>query len=413
MDNYDDIINLPHHVSKRHPQMSMWNRAAQFAPFAALTGHEESLKTLMTIVALLCFSLWNTVSAQELPDDGQLTIRPMLQKLGERLLKGKTGSIVAINPANGEILCLATNTPQGSDVRQAIGKPQAPGSTFKTAQALTLLSEGIVTPQTTVACVDGVTDGNIKVGCHKHRSPLALKDALAQSCNTWFLMTFASMINDDFMYETKDEAITTWRSYMQSMGLGGPMHIDIQGEQGGLLAGADYLNRRYKNGWDGKTIWWAGMGQGDVTCTPLQLCNLAVTIANRGWYFVPHIHKDTKNERYLKKRETKVKKEAYAPVIEGMRMAVVKGTATSIKTTYPICGKTGTVENPGKDHSVFIAFAPMDNPKIAVSVYVEHGGFGADMAAPMAGLIIEEYLKGELSKTSEAKAKKLSSVRTY
>ena len=368
-------------------------------------------KVLITIAALVCLPLWNTVSAQELPDDGQLTIRPMLQKLGERLLKGKTGSIVAINPANGEILCLATNTPQGSDVRQAIGKPQAPGSTFKTAQALTLLSEGTITPQTTVACVEGVTDGNIKVGCHKHRSPLALKDALAQSCNTWFLMTFASMINDDFMYETKDEAITTWRSYMQSMGLGGPMHIDIQGEQGGLLAGADYLNRRYKNGWDGKTIWWAGMGLGDVTCTPLQLCNLAVTIANRGWYFVPHIHKDTKNERYLKKRETKVKKEAYAPVIVGMRMAVEKGTATSIKTTYPICGKTGTVENPGKDHSVFIAFASMDNPKIAISVYVEHGGFGADMAAPMAGLIIEEYLKGELSKTSEAKAKKLSSVR--
>ena len=373
--------------------------------------NDMKYKTLIIIATLICLPLWNTVRAQELPTDGQLTIRPMLQKLGERLLKGKTGSIVAINPANGEILCIATNTPNGHDARQAIGKPQAPGSTFKTAQALTLLSEGIITPQTTVACVDGVTDGNIKVGCHKHRSPLALKDALAQSCNTWFLMTFASMINDDFMYETKDEAITTWRSYMQSMGLGGPMHIDIQGEQGGLLAGADYLNRRYKNGWDGKTIWWAGMGQGDVTCTPLQLCNLAVTIANRGWYFVPHIHKDTKNERYLKKRETKVKKEAYAPVIEGMRMAVEKGTATCVKTTYPICGKTGTVENPGKDHSAFIAFAPMDHPKIAVSVYVEHGGFGSDMAAPMAGLIIEEYLKGKLSKTSEAKAKKLSEVR--
>ena len=334
----------------------------------------------------------SNILAQELPTDGPLTIRPMLQQLGERLLKGKTGSIVAINPENGEIICLATNTPSGSDVRQAIGKPQAPGSTFKTAQALTLLSEGIVTPETTVECIGGITDGNIKVGCHKHRSPLALKDALAQSCNTWFLMTFASMINDDFMYESKDEAITTWRSYMQSMGLGGPMHIDIKGEQGGLLAGADYLNRRYKEGWDGKTIWWAGMGQGDVTCTPLQLCNLTVTIANRGWYYVPHIHKDTKNERYLTKRETKVR----------------KGTATSIKTTYPICGKTGTIENPGKDHSAFIAFAPMNNPKIAVCVYVEHGGFGADLAAPMAGLIIEEYLKGKLSEQSEAKAKRLS-----
>ena len=364
------------------------------------------LKIFLGAVAMMLMP--HGIGAQELPTDGDLTIRPMLQQLGERLLKGKTGSIVAINPANGEILCLATNTPNGSDVRQAIGKPQAPGSTFKTAQALTLLSEGIITPETTVECNNGITDGNIKVGCHQHKSPLALKEALAHSCNTWFLMTFASMINDDFMYETKEEAITTWRSYMQSMGLGGPMHIDIKGEQGGLLAGADYLNRRYKNGWDGKTIWWAGMGQGDVTCTPLQLCNLAVTIANRGWYYVPHIHRDTKNERYLTKRETKVKKEAYAPVVEGMRLAVEKGTATSIKTTYPICGKTGTIENPGADHSAFIAFAPMVNPKIAVSVYVEHGGFGADLAAPMAGLIIEQYLKGKLSAASETKAKRIT-----
>lgn len=366
---------------------------------------EHKYRFFLTFAMLLMTSL--SLNAQDLPTDGPLTLRPLLQQLGERLLKGKTGAIVAINPANGEILCLATNTPQGSDVRQAIGKPQAPGSTFKTAQALVMLSEGSITPETAVKCENGVTDGNIKVGCHQHRSPLKLKDALAQSCNTWFLMTFASMINDDFMYETRDEAITTWRSYMQSMGLGGPMHIDIAGEQGGLLAGADYLNRRYPKGWDGKTIWWAGMGQGDVTLTPLQLCNLAVTIANRGWFYVPHIHKDTKNQRYLTRRQTKVVPEAYAPVVEGMRLAVEKGTATGIRTTYPICGKTGTVENPGADHSVFIAFAPMNDPKIAVSVYVEHGGFGADLAAPMAALIIEQYLKGKLSTQSEARAKRL------
>ena len=366
---------------------------------------EHKYRFFLIFAMLLMTSL--SLNAQDLPTDGPLTLRPLLQQLGERLLKGKTGAIVAINPANGEILCLATNTPQGSDVRQAIGKPQAPGSTFKTAQALVMLSEGSITPETAVKCENGVTDGNIKVGCHQHRSPLKLKDALAQSCNTWFLMTFASMINDDFMYETRDEAITTWRSYMQSMGLGGPMHIDIAGEQGGLLAGADYLNRRYPKGWDGKTIWWAGMGQGDVTLTPLQLCNLAVTIANRGWFYVPHIHKDTKNQRYLTRRQTKVVPEAYAPVVEGMRLAVEKGTAAGIRTTYPICGKTGTVENPGADHSAFIAFAPMNEPKIAVSVYVEHGGFGADLAAPMAALIIEQYLKGKLSTQSEARAKRL------
>ncbi len=350
--------------------------------------------------------------AQSLPADGPLTLRPQLQQLGERLLQGKTGSVVAINPKNGELLCLATNTPQGSDVRQAIGRPQAPGSTFKTAQALVLLSEGSVGLQTAVECNEGITDGSIRVGCHKHRSPLTLVDALAQSCNTWFLMTFASMINDDFMYDSRDEAITTWRSYMQSMGLGGPMHIDISGEQGGLLAGVDYLNRRYKDGWDGKTIWWAGMGQGDVTCTPLQLCNLAVTIANRGWYYVPHIHKNTQQQRYLTRRTTKVKPDAYGPVIEGMHRAVEHGTAYAIKTSYPICGKTGTVENSGRDHSAFIGFAPMAEPKIAVAVYVEHGGFGADLAAPMAALIMEQYLKGALSTKSEQQAGRLAAIRT-
>ena len=361
-----------------------------------------------SLTTLICLLVCLFSDGQGLPQDGPLTLRPMLQQLGERLLKGKTGAVVAINPANGEILCLATNTPQGTNVRQAIGKPQAPGSTFKTAQALTLLSEGIVTPETTVECNNGITDGSIKVGCHKHRSPLNLKDALAQSCNTWFILNFGSMINDEFVYDSKESAVTTWRSYMQSMGLGGPMHIDIKGEEGGLLAGADYLNRRYKDGWDGKTIWWAGMGQGDVTCTPLQLCNLAVTIANRGWYYIPHIHKDTKNQRYLTKRHTKVKPEAYPPVVEGMRLAVEQGTAMGIKTSYSICGKTGTVENPSEDHSVFIAFAPQNNPKIAICVYVEHGGFGADLAAPMGGLVIEQYLKGKLSENSESRAKRIA-----
>ena len=349
--------------------------------------------------------------AQGLPTDGPLTVRPMLQQLGERLLKGKQGSIVAIRPQTGEIICLATNSANGYDVNMAIGKAYPPGSTFKTAQALTLLTEGVVVPETTVECKNGFTDGNIHVGCHQHASPLALTSALAVSCNTWFITGFMAMINDTFMYENKEEAITTWNRHMRSLGMGGPLGIDIPGEKGGLLANVGYLNRRYKDGWDGKTIWWAGMGQGDVTCTPLQLCNLAVTIANRGWFYVPHIHKETTNKRYLTKRTTKVKPEAYPIVIDGMRLAVENGTASSIKTSYTICGKTGTIENPGEDHSAFIAFAPMNEPKIAISVYVEHGGFGADLAAPMASLIIEEYLKGKLSTASESKAKRIESLK--
>lgn len=359
------------------------------------------------LLALCLLAAGRKACAQELPTDGTLTLRPQLQQLGQRLLRGKTGSIVAINPENGEVLCLATNTPKGPDTRQAVGKPQAPGSTFKTAQALAMLSEGIVGEETTFACDSGFVNGNLRVRCHKHSSPLTLKEALAYSCNTWFIVHFASMINDTDMYDSKDEAITTWRSYMQSMGLGGPMHTDISGEQGGLLAGSDYLNRRYPNGWDGMTIWVTGMGQGDVTLTPLQLCNLAVTIANRGWFYVPHIHKNTKNRRYLTRRQTRVTPSAYNPVIEGMRLAVEKGTARGIKASYPICGKTGTVENAGPDHSAFIGFAPMNNAKIAISVYVEHGGFGADLAAPIAGLIMESYLKGKLSSASEAKARRI------
>jgi len=357
-----------------------------------------------------------TASAQQLPQDGPLTLRPMLQQLGQRLMKGKQGSIVAIRPSTGEIICLVTNSPKGSDVGLAIATAYAPGSTFKTAQALTLLSEGVVDNQTPMACHDGLTDGNIHVGCHKHASPLNIEGALAHSCNTWFLSAFASMINDGFMYEDKEEAIDTWRDYMRSMGLGGPLGIDIQGEKGGLLANAAYLNRRYKDGWDGKTIMWAGMGQGDVTLTPMQLCNLAATIANRGFFYVPHIHQATAQrplpERYTRKRQTKADASAYATVIRGMRQAVEHGTCTALRAPYSVCGKTGTIENPGKDHSAFIGFAPMDNAQIAIAVYVEHGGFGADLAAPMAGLIIEEYLKGSLTPNAEARAKRIERIRT-
>ena len=370
------------------------------------------MKRLKYVITLLYIIVVGAVHAQGLPSDAPLTVRPLLQQLGEQLLQGKTGSIVAIQPETGEILCLATNSPSGSNVSLAIAKAYAPGSTFKTAQALTLLSEGVVTDATTVPCENGFTEGNIRVGCHQHRSPLNLQDALAQSCNTWFLFTFASMINDDFMYASKEEAIDTWRDYMRSMGLGGPLVIDMPGEMGGLLANSAYLNRRYKEGWNGNTIMWAGMGQGDVTITPLQLCNLAASIANRGSYYVPHIYKDTDAkplaQRFKTLRKTMVKPEAYKSVIAGMRKAVESGTAYAINTPmYKICGKTGTVENSGADHSAFIGFAPMEHPKIAVSVYVEHGGFGAEMAAPMASLIIEMYLKGKLSKRSSALKEKL------
>ncbi|MCR5130382.1 MAG: penicillin-binding protein [Prevotella sp.] len=374
----------------------------------------QSAKRLIAVFIMLVAFL--PTEAQLLPTDGELTLRPMLQQLGERLLKGKKGCIVAIRPETGEIICLATNSAEGFNTQMAIGKAYAPGSTFKTAQALVMLTEGAISPETSIACVNGFTDGNIHVGCHSHASPLTLRNALAVSCNTWFLTTFMSMINDRFMYESQDEAITVWNRHMRSLGLGGPLGIDFGDEKGGLLANVNYLSRRYKDGWDGKTILWAGMGQGDITVTPIQLANLATVIANRGYFYTPHIHKATEErpipQRYLTRRTSTIDPEAFTPVIEGMRRAVERGTCKSINTTYPICGKTGTVENGGRDHSAFIGFAPMNDPKIAIAVYIEHGGFGADMAAPIASLIIEDYLKGTLSANSESLARRLERMHT-
>lgn len=367
-------------------------------------------------VLLLMSAGASSLLARTLPDDGPLTVRPLLQKLGKQLLNGKRGSIVAIDPESGKVLALVTHSAEGEDLDLAIATAYAPGSTIKTAQALTLLSEGIVTADTRVACHDGFTDGNIHVGCHHHASPLGLENALAVSCNTWFLTQFMAMVNDRFVYDSKEEAINTWHSYMTSMGLGGPVGIDLDGEKGGLVANVPYLNRRYKTGWDARTIMWVAMGQGDITLTPLQMAVLATSLANRGWFRVPHIHAETPDhplsERYTAVHRTDVLPDAYPPVIAGMRKAVVSGTARAINTTYPICGKTGTIENPGRDHSAFIGFAPMDHPKIAIAVYIEHGGFGADLAAPIAGLIIEEYLKGKLSPKSQYKAKRLAAKRT-
>lgn len=368
-------------------------------------------------ILVLMFLTLNRVQAQEYREDPPLTFRPLLQELGTDLMQGKKGSIVAINPATGEVLCMVTNSPTGPNDALAIATAYPPGSAIKPAQALVFLSEGIVKPDTKIACHDGFRDGNIKVKCHPHYSPEALTGALAVSCNTWFLKSYLSMLNNTQKYGSKEKAVTTWWEYITSMGLGGPLGIDMAGEKGGLVANVNYLSRRYKNNWEPKTIMWAGMGQGDITATPLQLCNLAATIANRGYFFTPHIHKSVDwaplPSRFLTPRQTKVPSYIYSSVIDGMRLAVTKGTATVLNgTTYPVCGKTGTAENAGKDHSIFIGFAPMNEPKIAISVYIEHGGFGADVAAPIAGLIMEKYLKGKLSPKSQAMAKRIERINT-
>lgn len=343
-----------------------------------------------------------------MPVAAPLTIDAKLQALGERLLQNKQGSIVAIEPATGRILAMVSINKVHDGVNRAISMAYSPGSTFKVAQALAMLTEGTLTPEKTYPCHKGFSFSGIRIGCHPHKPSLALVQAIGQSCNSYFCKVFQESVDNRKVYSTKFRAINRWADYMRSMGLGQPLGVDIPGETGGLIPDSAFLQKQHRS-WNGTTIMWVGMGQGEVTTTPLQLCNLAAMIANRGYYITPHIHEATAEqplpEAYTVKRQSMVSQKALDIVIQGMRACVDGGTAASINTPhYKICGKTGTAENEGDDHSIFMAFAPMEQPKIAVSVYVENGGFGADLAAPLASLMIEQYLTGKLSEKSEQKA---------
>lgn len=357
---------------------------------------------------MLCCLLPVMGSAQTLPDDGPLTIDEPLQALAERLLTSKQGSIVAIEPSSGNVLCMVSNSEPADSLNRAISVSYSPGSTFKVAQALTLLSEYIINKDSKFSCHKGFWRDNIHIGCHEHRSPQDLIGAIAHSCNSYFCKAFMAMIKNRTRYKTKLEAIDTWHSYMTSMGLGAPLGIDMEGEAAGIMPDAAYLEQVHEGRWNERTIMWMGMGQGEVRATPLQLCNLAALIANGGYYYTPHIHKGTPQHpldaRFLTPHESKASAKAYETVVEGMRAAITRGTAKTLNTPeYEICGKTGTAENTGDDHSLFIGFAPMKNPSIAIAVVVENGGFGADLAAPLAGLLFEQYLNGTLSQRSEYK----------
>ena len=349
-------------------------------------------------------------SVYQLPADGPLTVNAGLQKLAERLLRGKQGSIVAINPANGEVLCMVVHNKVDDNLNRAISMTYSPGSTFKVAQAATLLTFGAITTETTYPCHKGFWTNGIHIGCHDHKSPLALVQALGQSCNSWWCQAFRDFVDNRTLYPVKATALNDWHDFMSSMGLGHPLGIDLPDEAGGLIPDAAYLDKSH-GAWNGTTIMWLGMGQGEVTTTPLQLCNLAAVIANRGQWFTPHIHKPSPTHplesTFLTPHQARPTKEAFDIVIEGMRAAVISGTCTAIRNPhYKVCGKTGTAQNEGHDHSIFMGFAPEQKPRIAVSVYVENGGWGADLACPLGGLIMEQYILGKLSEASEAMVRK-------
>lgn len=370
--------------------------------------------------------------------DLTLSLDINLQALGERLLEGKKGAIVAIEPATGQVLAMVsapTYDPRIMVGRQrgknhqmlardkwtpllnrAIMGQYPPGSTFKTSQGLTFLSEGIITPGTTFPCHHGFSYRGLHVGCHGHASPLNLVPAVQTSCNGFFCWGLYYMMGNRKKYPTVQKAMDTWRDYMVSMGFGYKLGIDLPGEKRGLIPNSKFYDKAYKGSWNGLTIISISIGQGEVNLTPLQIANLGATIANRGYYIVPHVVKNIKDEPldtlYSSRHYTMASKKAYDYIVRGMRAAVLGGTCKALASSdIPICGKTGTAQNRGQDHSVFMGFAPMDNPKIAIAVYVENGGFGAEFAVPIGGLMIEQYMHGKLSESSMRRAEELQKRR--
>lgn len=363
-----------------------------------------------------------------------LGIDAELQALGERLMEGKIGSIVAIEPQTGEVLCMVSSP--SYDPRMMVGRQRSkshrllsqnawkpllnrsimgqypPGSTFKTTQGLTYMTEGIIHPtHTAYPCQHGFNYRGLHVGCHGHAAPLPLVPALSTSCNGYFCWGLYYMIGNR-KYGSVQQAMNTWRDYMVSMGFGYRLGIDLPGEKRGLIPNAEFYDKAYKGSWNGLTIISIAIGQGEVNATPLQIANLGATIANRGWFITPHVVKKIQGESldtlYTRKRYTMASREAYDHVVKGMRASATGGTCHELaRYDFMACGKTGTAQNRGHDHSVFMGFAPMDNPKIAVAVYVENGGWGATYGVPIGGLIMEKYIHGKLSEASEYKATEL------
>ncbi len=370
----------------------------------------------------------------------KLSLDLELQALGERLLEGKLGSIVAIEPSTGEILCMVSSPTY--DPRIMVGRQRGanhlalsrdpykpllnraimglypPGSTFKTSQALTFLEEGIVTPHTAYPCAGGFRFRGLHVGCHAHAAPIAVVPALGTSCNAYFCWGLYHMFGNRRKYADVQEGMTRWKDYMVSMGFGYKLGVDLPGEKRGFIPNADYYDRAYRGSWNGLTVISISIGQGEVLLTPLQIANLGATIANRGYYYAPHVVKEVQglplDSVYTKRHYTMVERGNYELVVQGMRKAVLDGTCRAAASIdYEVCGKTGTAQNRGVDHSAFMGFAPKDDPKIAVAVYVENGGWGATYGVPLGALIMEKYINGKLSPESEKKAEEFQKRRIF
>lgn len=354
--------------------------------------------------------------------DLHLSLDIQLQALAEHLLQGKVGSVVALEPATGEILALASSPTWNPEI--LVGKQRSaqynmlladpakplfnratqatypPGSTFKTIQSVVCLQEGGITPQSKYPCSG---PGSSPIKCtHHHGSPVSLLNAIEQSCNPYFWNAFRDMLQKDGFGDnnaTFRKRYNLWRDDVMKFGLGQRFEgTDIGEQAAGAIPTERLFNRTYgEKGWKAITIRSLSIGQGEVLVTPLQLANQAATMANRGYYITPHLNTELTDDPTLR-HETGMDTTWFALTAQGMHQVMTNGTGRWYNIdSLQMCGKTGTVQNPhGKDHAIFIGFAPLDNPKIAVAVVVENAGFGATWAAPVASLVMEQYLTGTI-----------------
>lgn len=343
-----------------------------------------------------------------------------LQAYGERLMQNKTGGIVALEPSTGEILALVSAP--SFDPNMLVGRVRSenyvllqndtlkplfnralqseqnpPGSTFKLINALIGQQLGVVNENTTYRCPRGYVSGNFRMGCHDHRSPLNLRKSIQHSCNAYYGNVFRNIVD----HTGKPwEGFAIWRKHVLSFGLGTKFNTDLPVEYSGIVPTNAFYDKYYgENRWKSLTIISLAIGQGELGTTPLQLANMTAAIANRGFYYPPHlvtaIDDDPIKNRFTEKQLTTIDPKYFEPVIDGMAMVFQQG-GTGYRSRHDsivMCGKTGTAQNPhGEDHSIFICFAPKDDPKIALAVFVENGGGGSKYAAPIASLMVERYL---------------------
>ena len=372
------------------------------------------------------------------------TIDGHLQQYGELLMQNKVGSVVAIEPSTGEILALISspginigqlatinkhyneivNDPYKPMFNRAVMSAYPPGSVFKLVNGLIGLQEGVITPSTRYNCNMGYYYGDRKLGCHAHPSPLDLTQSIMMSCNAYYCNVFREILHNR-KYGSVSQAFDHWREMVMSFGFGRKLGSDFPSELGGTLPTSKLYDKVYgKNRWHAHSVISLSIGQGEIGATPLHLANLAATIANRGYYYIPHLVKDspdtTIHPRFKERNYTMVDTTHFHKVIQGMWQAVnsepgAGGTARLAHVKgLDICGKTGTAQNPhGRDNAVFICFAPRENPRIAIAAYIENAGFGGTWAAPIASLMIEKYLTGEISRADLEKRMMESNLIQY